>query len=96
MCVVFLFKIFAVHLSTQRRENFEEVINTDGSIGTLICPTLMVSLFHFVDLFYDVLDTSDFMSSKVCWMLDNNFERMSCARALPGGTVEKHEESNTV
>lgn len=96
MCVVFLFKLFAVHLSTQRKENVEEVINTDGSIGTLKCPTLMVSLFHFVDLFYEVLSTSDSVSSKVCWMLDNNLERMNCARALPGGTGEKNEKSNTL
>jgi len=96
MYVVFLFKIIAVHLSTQRRENVEEVINTFGSIATLKCPTLIVSLFHFVDLFYEVLCTSDCMSSKVCWMLHNNFERMSCAPALPGGTGEKHEKSNTV
>jgi hypothetical protein len=46
-----LFKITADHLSTQRREKVEEVINTDGSIGTMICTTLMVSLFHFIDLF---------------------------------------------
>jgi hypothetical protein len=70
-------------------KNVEEVNNTDGSIGTLKFPTLMVSLFNFFDLFYDVLGTSDFMSSKGCWMLDNNFERMSCARALRGGTGEK-------
>jgi hypothetical protein len=91
MYVVSLFKIIAVHLSKQRRENAEEVINTEGSIGTLKCSTLMVSLFHFVDLFYDILGTSDSMFSKVCWMLHNNFERMSCVPALPGRTEEKHE-----
>jgi hypothetical protein len=95
MCVISLLKIIAVHLSTQRRENVEEVINTDGSIGTLKCPTLMMSLFHFVVLFYDILGTSGSMSSKVCWMLHNNFERISCVPALPGGTEEKHEKSNT-
>jgi hypothetical protein len=51
----------------------------------------MVSLFHFVDLFYDIFCTSDSMFSKVCWMLHNNFERMSCVPALPGGNEEKHE-----
>jgi hypothetical protein len=91
MYVVFLFKMIAVHLSTQRKENVKEVIDTDGTIGTLKCPTLMVSLFHFVDLFYDIFGTSDSMLSKVCWMLHNNFKRMSCVPALPGGNKEKHE-----
>jgi len=51
MYVVFLFKIISVYLSTQRRENVEELINTDESIGTLQCHTLMVSLFNFFYLF---------------------------------------------
>jgi hypothetical protein len=89
--VVFLFKIIAVHLSTQRRENVKEVIDTDGTIRTLKCSTLMVSLFHFLDLFNDIFSTSHSMFSEVCWMLHNNFERMSCVPALPGGNEEKHE-----
>lgn len=51
----------------------------------------MVSLFHLVDLFYDIFGTSDSMFSKVCWMLHNNFEIMSCVPTLPEGTEEKHE-----
>jgi len=51
----------------------------------------MVSLFHFLDLFNDIFSTSDSMFSEVCWMLHNNFERMSCVPALPGGNEEKHE-----
>jgi uncharacterized membrane protein YiaA len=95
MYVGFLFKIIADHLSTQRGENIEEVTNTDGYLGTLKYTTLMVNLLHYIGLFNAVLSTSDSMSLNVCLMLRNNFERMSCVPALPGGTEEMHEKSNT-
>jgi hypothetical protein len=91
MYVVFLFKIIAVHLSTQRREKVKEVIDTEGNHRN---PEMIHAYGEFVSffyLFYDIFGTSDSMFSKIWWMLHNNFERMSCVPALSRGNEEKHE-----